>query len=96
MHDEMKPGKRPEYDTAEGLSLAVSYLDDPSAVDCPRCGPGRIQVVAYLDPVALAEGRQEPALPEGDYTVILYCHGCRQGAALSFGPATTGEDRRAA
>lgn len=96
MPDTNKPNARPAFDTAEGLSLAVSYLEDPSSVECPRCGPDHIQVVAYLDAQALHEGEKVPASPDGDYAVILYCQGCRQGAALSFEASSGGEDRRAA
>ncbi len=96
MHEMNRPDATGAFDTAEGLSLAVSYLHDPSAVECPRCGPDRIQVVAYLDAQALHEGQQVAATPDGDYAVILYCRGCRQGAALSFEAPPQDEDRRAA
>ena len=38
-----------EFDMEEGLALALSYLEDPSDVPCPRCGPDKIEVVCYLD-----------------------------------------------
>jgi hypothetical protein len=96
MHETNRPESYPAFDTAEGLSLAVSYLDDPSSVECPRCGPGRMQVVTYLDAQALHEGERIEASPDGDYAVILYCRGCRQGAALTFEAPPPAEDRRAA
>lgn len=96
MHETNGPEASKEFDTAEGLSLAVSYLHDPSDVECPRCGPDRIQVVAYLDAQALHEGNQVHVTPDDDYAVILYCRGCRQGAALSFEAPPSDVDRRAA
>ena len=96
MHDINGPEGRGSYGTMEGLALAVSYLSDPSAVECPRCGTGHIQVVAYLDAQALHEGRQVECEPDGDYAVVLYCRSCDQGAALSFEASAADEDRRAA
>ncbi len=95
--DNAKPaGSRPEFDTAEGISLAVSYLDNPSDVVCPRCGPNHIEIVAYLDAEALKRGRRVATSPEGSYAVVLFCRSCEQGAALSFRPAPPEEGRQAA
>jgi hypothetical protein len=90
------PGERSEYDNEDGLFLAVSYLENPSDVVCPHCGPGRIEVVAYLDATELKHGRRVMAAPEDDYAVVLFCRGCSRGAALSFRKPQPGEDRRAA
>lgn len=95
MREERQPGTNPEFDNTEGLALAVSYLENPAAVECPTCGPGGMAVVGYLNAEALREGRQEPASPEGDYAVVLYCRGCHRAAALSF-RSQPDEDRRAA
>lgn len=95
MHDMNGSDERGGFGTMEGLALAVSYLSDPSAVECPRCGEGSIQVVAYLDAQALHEGRQVECPPDGDYAVVLYCRSCEQGAALSF-EASADDNRRAA
>jgi hypothetical protein len=73
-----------EYAADEGLSLALSYLEDPSAVACPRCGPDRMEVVCYLDARSMEQGSVVPTSPEEDYTVVLYCHGCGRAAALDF------------
>jgi hypothetical protein len=95
MNEPNAPGAGPEFDTGEGLSLAVSYLENPSAIPCPRCGPGTIEVVAYLEAAALREGRKVYSPPEGEYVVVLVCHVCEQGAALTF-RSTEEEGRRAA
>lgn len=98
----MSDKNMPEYSSAEGLALALSYLDDPSAVPCPQCGPGTMEVVAYLDAGGIEDGVVRAADPEGDYTVVLYCHGCSRAAALDLSPEGQsdfhggGEDRRAA
>lgn len=76
------------YSTAEGLELALTYLDDPSNVTCPRCGPGTMEVLGYLRPDSMQGGVMVAAVPEGDYTVVLYCHGCACAAALDFNPAS--------
>lgn len=76
----------PEYSNAEGLALALSYLDDPSDVACPECGPGTMEVVAYLDAGGIETGVVRAANPEGDYTVVLFCHKCSRAAALDLSP----------
>jgi len=95
----------PEFDTTEGLALALSYLDDPSDVPCPTCGPGTIEVVAYLDAHDMNGGVVRPSEPTGAYTVVLYCHACGRAAALDLTPESArdedgsnedGEGRRAA
>ena len=84
MAEQNKPGTSREFDTDEGLSLALSYLEDPSSVPCPRCGPDTIEVVCYLDARSMEEGNVIPADPDQDYTVVLYCHECGRAAALDL------------
>jgi hypothetical protein len=84
MSDYRKPGTAPEFDTEEGLSLALSYLEDPSAVPCPKCGPDTVEVVCYLDARHMEKGRVVPTAPDDDYTVVLYCHECGRAAALDL------------
>jgi hypothetical protein len=95
----MSDKNMPEYSNAEGLALALHYLNDPSDVPCPTCGPETMEVVAYLDVNGIQEGVVRPSDPDGDYTVVLYCHECRRAAALDLSPQSCGddnEDRRAA
>jgi hypothetical protein len=73
-----------EFDMDDGLALALAYLDDPSDVPCPRCGPGTIEVVAFLDAAGMSRGSAIPIAPDGDYTVVLYCHECGRAAALDL------------
>lgn len=98
MAEYRKPGTAREYDMEEGLALAVSYLEDPSAVPCPRCGPGTMEVVCYLDARSMEQGNVVPAAPRDDYTVVLYCHGCGRAAALDLSRDESdrdeGEERR--
>lgn len=77
-------GGLPEFDMQDGLSLALSYLEDPSNVPCPHCGPDTIEVVAFLDAQGMEQGTAIPTRPEGDYTVVLYCHNCGRAAALDL------------
>lgn len=79
--------KTHQFTSQDGLALATSYLDDPSHVECPQCGPNKIEVVAYVDSEALARKELKPAPPEDRYTVILWCHGCRRMAALDLSRA---------
>jgi hypothetical protein len=81
---EREPGAPPEFDMQDGLALALAYLEDPSDVPCPHCGPETIEVVAYLDAGDIAGGTATPTVPEGDYTVVLYCHKCGRAAALDL------------
>jgi DNA-binding transcriptional LysR family regulator len=90
------PASPPEFDMEEGLALALSYLENPSDVPCPRCGPGRIEVVCYLDARCMEEGTVIPTAPENDYTVVLYCHGCGRAAALDLSREDRQEGREAA
>ena len=98
----MSDKNMPEYNNTEGLELALSYLDDPSDVPCPQCGPGTMEVVAYLDAGGIEDGVVRTADPDGDYTVVLYCHQCSRAAALDLSPDSQmdrsgdGEGRRAA
>mgnify|MGYP001105583743 FL=1 len=87
----------PEFDMQDGLSLALSYLEDPSNVPCPHCGPNTIEVVAFLDARSMERGTAVPTRPEGDYTVVLYCHSCGRAAALDLSRGGgEGEQRDAA
>lgn len=79
-----EPNGPPEFDMEDGLALALSYLEDPSNVPCPRCGPNTIEVVCFLDARGMERGAVIPTSPEGDYTVILYCHSCGRAAALDL------------
>lgn len=90
------PGSAQEFDMEEGLALALSYLEDPSDVPCPRCGPDRIEVVCYLDARSIEKGVVIPIAPERDYTVVLYCHGCSRAAALDLSRDEEQRDREAA
>ena len=98
----MSDKNMPEFNNAEGLELALSYLDDPSDVPCPQCGPDTMEVVAYLDAGGIESGVVRAADPEGDYTVVLFCHECSRAAALDLSPDNQmdlygdGEGRRAA
>lgn len=83
-----------EFNNAEGLSLALNYLSDPANVPCPTCGPGTIEVVAYLDAGGIANGVVRASSPEGNYTVVLYCHACKRAAALDLSPDAVPEDLR--
>ena len=84
MPEYRKPGTAREYDMDEGLALALSYLEDPSAVPCPKCGPGSMEVVCFLDARSMEQGNVVPAAPDEDYTVVLYCHTCGRAAALDL------------
>jgi DNA-binding transcriptional LysR family regulator len=84
MADLNERGAATEFDAEEGLSLALSYLEDPADVSCPRCGQDHIEVVCYLDARSMEKGAVVPKAPDEDYTVVLYCHGCGRAAALDF------------
>ena len=40
--------------------------------------------LAYLDAGALEKGSGVLSSPDGDYTVVLYCHKCGRAAALDL------------
>jgi hypothetical protein len=87
----MSDQNMPEFSSAEGLALALHYLSDPSDVPCPSCGPETMEVVAYLDVGGMQEGVVRASDPEGEYTVVLYCHECRRAAALDLSPEARGD-----
>jgi hypothetical protein len=93
-----QPGTAREFDTDEGLCLALSYLEDPSNVPCPKCGPDTMEVVCFLDARGMEEGNVVSAEPDDDYTVVLYCHDCGRAAALDLSrdDDENAEDREAA
>ena len=84
MAEQARPGNAPELNMEEGLSLALAYLEDPSDVPCPQCGPEKMEVICYLDARSMERGAVVPTSPEDDYTVVLYCHGCGRAAALDL------------
>jgi hypothetical protein len=96
MSEQKKPGTAREFDTQEGMSLALSYLEDPSSVPCPRCGPDTMEVVCYLDARGMEEGNVIAAEPVADYTVVLYCHECGRAAALDLSRDEDGSSGREA
>lgn len=81
----------PEYSNTEGMALALNYLNDPADVPCPTCGPGTMEVVAYLDVDGMQQGVVRASDPDGEYTVVLYCHECSRAAALDLSPQARGE-----
>jgi hypothetical protein len=95
MPEYRKPGTAREYDMEEGLALALSYLEDPSSVPCPKCGPDTMEVVCFLEARSMEHGNVVHAPPEDDYTVVLYCHACSRAAALDLS-RDAGEARDAA
>jgi hypothetical protein len=90
MSESNQPGAAPEFGTEEGMSLALSYLEDPSDVKCPSCGPNVIEVVCFLDARSMEKGTMVRAAPDDDYTVVLFCHGCRRAAALDLSREAAG------
>lgn len=74
----------PEFDMQDGLALALAYLEDPSSIPCPRCGPDMMEVVCFLDARGVDGGVAVPTAPDGDYTVVLFCHNCGRAAALDL------------
>ncbi len=94
----MNDGNRPtgdgdQFTRREGLGLTLSYMHDPAAVPCPRCGPGTIEVAAFLDAEGAERGVFRAAEPEGEYTVLLFCHDCRRSGALHLRPDRHGVPR---
>jgi len=94
MSESTNTGKAPEFDMEEGLALALSYLENPADVPCPRCGPDLMEVVCYLDARSMEKGTVVPIAPEQDYTVVLYCHGCGRAAALDLSRDEQEEESR--
>jgi hypothetical protein len=84
------------YTALEGMSLTLGYLEDPSSVECPSCGPDHIEILGYVDPDALSAGTLRRIDPDVDYSVLLRCHGCGRAAALHLTWQERRENREAA
>lgn len=66
----------------EAQKLFVAYRKDPSSVLCPRCGPGTIEVLAFIEPGIDTNGLGTVTEPQGVYAVAIYCHKCRCALGL--------------
>lgn len=84
MFDDMQGPKTSEFTTQDGLELALAYLENPGDVPCPRCGPGMVEVVCFLDASSVRLGTAVPTDPDGDYMVVLYCHACGRAGAVDL------------
>lgn len=87
MFDDLQGPQATEFTTKDGLELALAYLEDPADVPCPRCGQGSVEVVCFLDAASVRLGTAVPTSPEGDYMVVLYCHGCGRAGAVDLSEA---------
>jgi hypothetical protein len=72
------------YSPEEISALSRHYINDPSNVPCPKCGPRTIEVVCFLDTEAMQRGAAIQVSPDRTYTVMLYCHCCGRSAALDL------------
>ena len=81
---------------ADGLALTLAYLEDPSSVPCPTCGSETVEVIDFVDPASIGNRPPVRVSPEGDYAVILYCHGCERAAAIRLSQDPRGGDHREA
>lgn len=74
----IEQGHAGPFTDVEALVLQMSYETDPSAVECPTCGPDQIEVVAYIEPQLLGDGWATVTPPVGVYAPVIYCRGCRK------------------
>jgi hypothetical protein len=95
MHGPEEPNGLAEFDMKDGMALALSYLEDPSAVPCPYCGPDTMEVLCYVEARGMEEGTVIPTSPEGDYPFVVYSPCCSPATALDL-TRDDGERREAA
>lgn len=87
MYDDRELSSPSEFSGDDGVAMAMAYLDDPSDVPCPHCGPETIEVVCYLDSTSVRTGSAITTAPEGRYMVVLFCHGCSRAGAVDLSDA---------
>jgi hypothetical protein len=80
--DEFPPRPEGPFTDIEALNLLMAYRRDPSDVPCPTCGPGKIEVLAFIDPQIDPDGSATICKPEGSYAVAVFCHACRKAIGL--------------
>lgn len=70
------------FSNEEALDLLLSYTKDPSDVPCPTCGPGTIEILAFIEPEIDPNGYANVTDPVGDYAAALYCHICKKAIGI--------------
>lgn len=73
------------FSDTEALELLMAYRKDPSDVPCPTCGPGSIEVLAFIEPEIDSNGFASMTEPEGNYAAALYCHECERAIGILAG-----------
>lgn len=91
MSESNKQGNEPDFDceSSEDDEIVLAYLEDPSDVPCPKCGPGNMIVAGYIDPETDVD--EEHVLfispdAEVEYTVVLYCLECERAVSFTLHP----------
>ena len=79
------PQPKGPFSDAEALELLMAYRKDPSNVPCPMCGPGNIEVLAFIEPQIDPNGFASVTDPEGEYAAALYCHTCFRAVGILAG-----------
>jgi hypothetical protein len=82
---ETLPQPKGPFTDAEALELLMAYRKDPSDVPCPLCGPGNIEVLAFIEPEIDPNGFASVTNPEGEYAAALYCHKCFRAVGILAG-----------
>lgn len=80
------PQPKGPFSDAEALELLLAYRKDPSNLPCPLCGPGTIEILAFIEPQIDPEGFASVTNPEGEYAAALYCHSCLRAIGILAGP----------
>jgi hypothetical protein len=82
---EALPQPKGPFSDAEALELLMAYRKDPSDIPCPLCGPGQIEVLAFIEPEIDPNGFASVTDPEGEYAAALYCHSCGRAVGILAG-----------
>ncbi len=80
------------FTDAEALALLLAYRRDPSNLVCPLCGPGTIEVLAFIEPEIDPNGFASVTDPEGEYAAALYCHTCHRAIGILTGASQEVEE----
>jgi hypothetical protein len=81
------PLPKPEgpFTDAEAVVLLMAYRKCPGDLACPKCGPGTVEVLSFIEPAIDAQGYATVKWPEGEYAAAVMCHGCKRAIGLLAG-----------
>lgn len=76
------PKPKGPFSDTDALYLMMAYRRNPADVPCPKCGPGEIEVLAFIEPSLDKDNYAQIRDPNGEYAAALYCHKCKRSIGI--------------